>query len=1020
MMRCVSQPWRKFLAFSGVALFGCWLLPAVAEKDVATNSAIVSSVSAACSPGEKPCGAAPLELVLATDSSPLELPLNSATANTLVSAKAKLWQSAEALFVQIEVRDPQMIFAADAAQGDHIRIWLAPPANRYSDQPQHIFFSKFLGERYWLPAEAIAALTTENWSDDESKFLVSDFCFDEDELPELLLTPAPVALGVRRIDINPYGQQLSLYQGGAEEPQPEPADALQLKQFELDDGGYAITLRLSPAALGLVTVTGVASQRLAIDLVDFDDQGMRRVFTSALRSQEDEAAAFNTLHFTQPLQIAVDERLPFIGRSWQSLTAWQQPLTAVTPPYLLWDGTQWVGARLGQRPGTARGYSPCTSSIAEGLLPFESALVSEAFNYQRYEVAGRRIERYQGTIFIDSKPLAPDLLGIDRPNEFDDGSDMYRPQLLGAFAVDADTVALVTQRSINELGRFSQGPCASSVAELLDLLLWSESGSVRLPLVENSGCHGASIDNEQLDEGELNSWYEEEPTPLAVDANSRTVVIKGARNDYQWRVVKGEEGWLLERQVIADPLAITRLFDELEASPPPAAAELATRLLATAKTKQTANLEEVDKALCYLTSRMSLRSLSRIVGQWGKTPECLVSPPLLAELIAPQRPGIMWRWLSVGRLVASWQPDQRYESTAAESYLALAQQLETAGQPLDAEVAYALAGLLADRRGSYKVQRRHIDTNVESSEGRLLGSASARIWTFVLDHSVDASATDSLVEYWLAEYAKRGDQQRFDALMARHPLPADSYRYLLLFTAKHPHLHESLLARGVRFDDRLTNGDTLLHLLVKASYSKPEQLRLLVKEGVAIDAADAEGQTPLQRLYSRNNSFYFYEGQAERFMELAQTLIDAGAEVNHPGLLQQALLLDSQYYGRRVPSLFFSAPLLAAGADLEQIDEHGDSALRLAARNGERSLLAPLVAAGAHIDSSDASGRTALMLAIAGGWINSANTLLAAGADPQRRDHDGHNGCDYLQMQADPKKSDPAAHYALRKQLGCL
>lgn len=959
--------------------------------------------------------------MLAADNSPLELRLTNAEDNTLVSARAKLWQSAEALYLRVEVRDPHMIFAADAAQGDHVRIWLAPPANRYSDQPQHHFFSKFLGEHYWLPAEAIASLTSENWLQNESilagGMFLSNSCFDEEELPDLLLTPAPVALGVRRIDINPYGQRLSLYHSGAEKPQPLPADVLELEQFELDDGGYALTLRLSPAALGLVAVTGVASQRLAIDLVDVDHQGTRRVLTSALRSQEDEATAFNRLHFAQPLQIAVDERLPFIGRRWQSLPAWQQSLTALTPPYLLWDGKQWSGARLGPRLGTARGHSFCTASVAESLLPFESALVPEAFSYQRYEVTGRRVESYQRAIFIDGKALDLDLLGINSPNESDDGSDMYRPQLRGAFAVDADTVALVIQSSINERGRFAQGPCASGVAKYLELVLWSEDRSVRNELVHISGCVSSYMDGEPLGFDELD-FFEEEQSSITVDANSRTVVIKGSRNYYQWWVVKGEEGWRLERQVTADPLSIARLFDDLEASPPPAAAELATRLLAIAKARQTARPEEVEKAICSLASKTSLHSLTRIVGQWGKTPDCLVSPPLLAKLVAPQRPGVMGRWLSVGRLVAGWQPDQWFGPNASVSYLAQAQHLETAGQQLDAEVAYAVATLLVDRSGGFKAQRRHIDGSY-ASKGSLLGSASARIWTFVLDHSVDAAAADSLVEYWLAEYAKRGDQQRFDALMARHPLPADSYRYLLLYTAKHPHLHESLLARGVRFDDRLANGDTLLHLLAKASNPTPEQLRLLVKEGVAIDAADAEGQTPLQRLYSRHDRSYFYQGEAERLIELAQTLIDAGADVNRPGLLQQALRLDARF-GQREPSLRFSAPLLAAGADLERIDERGDSALHLAARNGERSLIARLVAAGAQIDSSDAPGRTALMLAIAGGWTDSANSLLSAGADPQRRDHDGRNGCDYLKMQADPQKSDPAAHYALRKNLGCL
>src|SRR5690606_40001626 len=97
--------------------------------------------------------------------------------------------------------------------------------------------------------------------------------------------------------------------------------------------------------------SGLVRQRLAIDVVSVDSDGVQTIATSAPRVRDDDAAAFQQLRLAQPLQIDVDPRLPFLGRAWNDLPDAQQALTAATPPYLFWTGQRWSGARLGPRPG---------------------------------------------------------------------------------------------------------------------------------------------------------------------------------------------------------------------------------------------------------------------------------------------------------------------------------------------------------------------------------------------------------------------------------------------------------------------------------------------------------------------------------------------------------------------------------------------------------------------------------------------------------------------------------------------
>ena len=77
--------------------------------------------------------------------------------------------------------------------------------------------------------------------------------------------------------------------------------------------------------------------------------------------------------------------------------------------------------------------------------------------------------------------------------------------------------------------------------------------------------------------------------------------------------------------------------------------------------------------------------------------------------------------------------------------------------------------------------------------------------------------------------------------------------------------------------------------------------------------------------------------------------------------------------------------LLAGGADINALDEHGQTALMLAAVNGHSNVVEWLVARGAVLDHTAKYGLSALMLAVLNGHIESVRTLVRAGANLELR-----------------------------------
>jgi ankyrin repeat protein len=77
--------------------------------------------------------------------------------------------------------------------------------------------------------------------------------------------------------------------------------------------------------------------------------------------------------------------------------------------------------------------------------------------------------------------------------------------------------------------------------------------------------------------------------------------------------------------------------------------------------------------------------------------------------------------------------------------------------------------------------------------------------------------------------------------------------------------------------------------------------------------------------------------------------------------------------------------LLAAGAEIDALDRHGQTGLMLAAAHGHTEAARFLINRGAALDRTAKFGLSALMLAVINGHVEIVRMLVQAGADTELR-----------------------------------
>ncbi|HSW00738.1 MAG TPA: ankyrin repeat domain-containing protein [Sedimentisphaerales bacterium] len=216
-----------------------------------------------------------------------------------------------------------------------------------------------------------------------------------------------------------------------------------------------------------------------------------------------------------------------------------------------------------------------------------------------------------------------------------------------------------------------------------------------------------------------------------------------------------------------------------------------------------------------------------------------------------------------------------------------------------------------------------------------------------------------------------------------------------------PNVVGLLLAHGAKVGASDESGNTSLHYA--AARARRKVAEVLIAAGADVHARNKDGTTPLAIALRRGN------------VETARALIAAGAEKvvmknDSPKILVEyesrqepvlhlAIAGRSEMPQRQVPSDAEPNPaefrrewielLLANGADPNERDEEGNTALSVALLRGDEGVGRLLIGHGCDVHARNPGGTTALHLASAGGRGELISLLLAKGADVNAQDNDG-------------------------------
>src|SRR6267378_8506512 len=148
-----------------------------------------------------------------------------------------------------------------------------------------------------------------------------------------------------------------------------------------------------------------------------------------------------------------------------------------------------------------------------------------------------------------------------------------------------------------------------------------------------------------------------------------------------------------------------------------------------------------------------------------------------------------------------------------------------------------------------------------------------------------------------------------------------------------------------------------------------EAVRTLLKQGVNVNSAEADGTTALHWASYRDD------------LESADLLVRAGAKVNAANDLGATPLWAACQNGSEA----MVRRLLAAGANPNPALLLGETPVMVAARSGNSAVAELLLAKGANVNAHAARGQTALMWAVAQKHPEVVKVLLAHGADIHAR-----------------------------------
>lgn len=192
----------------------------------------------------------------------------------------------------------------------------------------------------------------------------------------------------------------------------------------------------------------------------------------------------------------------------------------------------------------------------------------------------------------------------------------------------------------------------------------------------------------------------------------------------------------------------------------------------------------------------------------------------------------------------------------------------------------------------------------------------------------------------------------------------------VIFLAIDVELFDLLVAAGADVKEVVKNNPNVLFGLMLQA----EILHRLLNAGVDVNVKGAKGKTPLMNAAGLS-------GPATVELFLA-----AGADVNAVDDEGRTVL----NYAMASPFNKIVVPLLVKnGANVNGRGKEGRTALMEAADNGKTEFVKLFLEAGGDVNMKDNNGQTALMLALSASYIETINLLIKAGADIDVQDANG-------------------------------
>lgn len=206
---------------------------------------------------------------------------------------------------------------------------------------------------------------------------------------------------------------------------------------------------------------------------------------------------------------------------------------------------------------------------------------------------------------------------------------------------------------------------------------------------------------------------------------------------------------------------------------------------------------------------------------------------------------------------------------------------------------------------------------------------------------------------------------------------------------------KNLIASGAQILRETDNGETPLHiaageghlLVVKELQRALDTSHTRDREGrTAFSLAVERGHTAVveellqayEKYTSESDETYpFHSAVREGHKDIVQLFLDSKWDLNSRNNNQETPLHVAAY-----SSLLIVELLLKAGANVDAIDEDGETPLSFAARMGSAEIVKALLNAGANIEAKDNNGETPLYRASYNGRVGVVKELLASSPAP--------------------------------------